>query len=219
LEIRISSLIAILLLFLNIFILIINIRFLMLDAPEEPMNRTQRLSRALRRFASLLFGLALIGLVFSPGAVFLDDFTVQQANHVLRLLDVDGLRFNPTHLGWMLRSFVWVSMAVSSAAAVLSLGVLIRLLHQFEAGESFSMDSIRLVRLLGWIQVAIVPADILLLWGMTWIVKSLLAQAIHPWFFLIGSAAGGLFFGGVLLLIAFVLEEGCRLKSEQDLVI
>ena len=119
----------------------------------------------------------------------------------------------------MLRSFVWVSMAVSSAAAVLSLGVLIRLLHQFEAGESFSMDSIRLVRLLGWIQVAIVPADILLLWGMTWIVKSLLAQAIHPWFFLIGSAAGGLFFGGVLLLIAFVLEEGCRLKSEQDLVI
>lgn len=183
------------------------------------MNRMQRLSRALRRFASWLFALSVIGLVFSPGLLLLDDAILKMANDLLRHLDVEGTRFSAAHMGWMLRAFVFLPLAAWGATAVLSLGALIRLLHQFEAGEAFSMESIRLVRFLGWIQVAMVPVDLLVLLGMSGVAKALTGQAVHPWANMTGSTAGSLFFGGVVLLVAYVLEEGCRLKSEQELVI
>jgi hypothetical protein len=183
------------------------------------MNRTQRLSRTLRRFASLLFGLCLFGLVFSPGLVFLDGFALDSANHLLRLLDVDGFRFNAGHVGWMLRTFVGVLTAGALATAVLSLGVLIRLLHQFEGGTAFSQESVRLVRFLGWIQVAGALVGLLMFGGLAAVTKALTAQVIHPWGHAVGSSLDGLFFGGITLLVAHVLDEGFRLKSEQELVI
>src|SRR5664279_2183360 len=183
------------------------------------MNRTQRLCRVLRRYASVVFWLCLLGLLFSPGMVFLDSFAIDVANHLLRLLDVDGLRFNASHVGWMLRTFAGVMTAVSLATAVLSLGVLIRLLHQFEGGTAFSLESVRLVRILGWVQVAMVPLDFLLFWHLIVISRSLTTQVVKPWEHSIPSSMEGLFWGGVTLLIAHVLEEGCRLKAEQELVI
>ncbi len=183
------------------------------------MNRTQRLSRLLRGYASIGIWLCLIPLVFSPAIVFLDGFTLDTANHWLRLLDVDAFRFNAGHVGWMLRTLAWALTATTFAAAVLSLGALIRLLHQFEEGAVFSLESIRMVRFLGWVQVAMAPAELLLLWGFVGTAKALLGLTIHPWAQVVSAGVGNLFFGGVLLLIAFVLEEGFRLKSEQDLVI
>lgn len=183
------------------------------------MDRMQRLSRALRRFASWLFALCVIFLVFSPGLLLLDDAILKMANDFLRHLEVEGIRFGAAHMGWMLRAFVFLPLAAWGAATILSLGALIRLLHQFEAGEAFSMESIRLVRFLGWIQVAMAPADLLVLWGMAGMAKALTGHAVHPWGTMAGSTANNLFFGGVVLLIAYVLEEGCRLKSEQELVI
>ena len=183
------------------------------------MNFTKRLSRALRRFASLLFGLAVIVLVFSPGIVLLDGFVLNTTNHQLRLLDVDGLRFQSAHLGWMLRTHAWALLATAFTAGALSLGALIRLLHQFEGGTAFSLESVRLVRILGWVQVAMVPLDFLLFWHLTVITRSLTTQVVKPWEHSIPSSMEGLFWGGVTLLIAHVLEEGCRLKAEQELVI
>src|SRR5664279_1222452 len=180
------------------------------------MNRTQRLCRVLRHYASVVFWLCLLGLLFSPGMVFLDSFAIDVANHLLRLLDVDGLRFNASHVGWMLRTFAGVMTAVSLATAVLSLGVLIRLLHQFEGGTAFSLESIRLVRFLGWIQVAEAPVGLLMFWGFAAVTKTLIAQVIHPWKFAVISSLEGLFFGGITLLVAHVLDEGFRLKSEQE---
>ncbi len=183
------------------------------------MNRTQRLSRALRRFASGLLWLCLLILVFSPGLVFLDGFALDGANHLLRLLDVDGFRFNSGHVGGLLRSYVWGLIAVSLSTAVLSLGALIRLLHEFEGGTAFSHESVRLVRFLGWIQVAGAPVGLLMFWGLAAVTKALTAQVIHPWKFVVNSSLEGLFFGGITLLVAHVLDEGFRLKSEQELVI
>jgi hypothetical protein len=183
------------------------------------MNRTQRLSRVLRRYASVVFWACLLILVFSPGLVFLDSFALDTTNHLLRVLDVDGFRFNTSHLGWMLRTLVWGLAAASFTTAVLSLGALIRLLHQFEQGTAFSLESVRLVRFLGWIQMAAAPVGFLMLWGLAVVTKSLLGQTIHPWKQVGTSSLDGLFFGGVTLLVAYVLEEGCRLKAEQDLVI
>ena len=183
------------------------------------MNRTQRLCRVLRRFASVVFWLCLLVLLFSPGMVFLDSFAVDVANHLLRLLDVDGIRFNAGHVGWMLRTFAGVLTAVSLATALLSLGVLIRLLHQFEEGTAFSLESVRLVRILGWIQVAGAPIGLLMLWGLAAVTKALTTQVVHPWKFAVNSSLEELFFGGITLLVAHVLDEGFRLKSEQDLVI
>lgn len=183
------------------------------------MNRTQRLSRVLRRYASGLFGLCLLLLVFSPGLVFLDGFALDTANHLLRLLDVDEFRFNASHVGGMLRTLVWALTAISFATAVLSLGALIRLLHQFEAGTAFSRESVRLVRFLGWIQVAGVLIGSLMFWGLTVVTKALTSQVIHPWKHAISTSLEGLFFGGVTLLVAHVLDEGFRLKTEQELVI
>lgn len=183
------------------------------------MNRTQRLSRVLRRYASGLFGLILVLLVFSPGLVFLDGIVLDTANHLLRLVDVDGVRFSAGHLGGMLRILVWASMAISFTTALLLLGALVRLLHQFEAGTAFSPESVRLVRFLGWVQVAGAPVGILLFWGLAAVTKALTAQVIHPWKNSVDGSLHELFFGGVTLLIAHVLEEGCRLKSEQELVI
>lgn len=183
------------------------------------MNRTQRLSRVLRRFASGLLGLCVLLLAFSPGLVFLDGFALDSANHLLRLLDVDGFRFNASHVGGMLRAFVWGLIAVSFVTAVLSLGALVRLLHEFEAGTAFSHESVRLVRFLGWIQVAGAPVGLLMFWGMAAVTKALTAQVIHPWKFAVNSSLNGLFFGGITLLVAHVLDEGFRLKSEQELVI
>lgn len=183
------------------------------------MNRTQRLSRVLHRYASGLFGLCLLFLVFSPGIVFLDGFALDAANHLLRLLDVDALRFNASHVGGMLRTLVWALIATSLTSAILSLGALVRLLHQFEDGTAFSLESVRLVRFLGWIQVAMAPIGLLIFWGLAAVTKALTAQVIRPWRYAASSSLEGLFFGGVTLLIAHVLEEGCRLKSEQELVI
>src|SRR5664279_6456930 len=183
------------------------------------MNRTQRLCRVLRRYASVVFWLCLLGLLFSPGMVFLDSFAIDVANHLLRLLDVDGLRFNASHVGWMLRTFAGVMTAVSLATAVLSLGVLIRLLHQFEGGTAFSLESVRLVRFLGWIQIASAPVGFLMFWSLAVVTKTLLGQTVHPWKQAGTSSLEGLFWGGVTLLVAYVLEEGCRLKAEQELVI
>jgi len=183
------------------------------------MNRTQRLSRILRRYASVVFWSCLLLLVFSPGMVFLDGFALDIANHLLRLLDVDGLRFNASHVGWMLRTLVWALIATSFTTAVLSLGALVRLLHQFEDSAAFSLESIRLVRFLGWIQVATAPLGLLMFWGLAAVTKVLTTQVIHPWKHAASSSLDGLFFGGVVLLVAYVLEEGCRLKAEQKLVI
>ena len=110
-------------------------------------------------------------------------------------------------------------LIASGATAVFSLGALIQLLHQIEAGEAFSMESVRLVRFLGWIQVVMAPVNLIVLWGMSGIASFLTAKAVHPWANLADSVTGNLFFGGVVLLVAYVLEEGCRLKSEQALVI
>jgi hypothetical protein len=183
------------------------------------MNRTQRLSRLLRRYASIGIWVCVILLVFSPAIVFLDGFTLNVANHLLRVLDVDAFRFNASHLGWMLRSLVWALTATAFTTAVLSLGTLIRLLHQFEEGTAFSLESIRLVCFLGWVQVAEATIGIPLFWALATVTKSLTAQILHPWWYATTSSLNGLFFGGIVLLIAYVLEEGFRLKSEQDLVI
>jgi len=183
------------------------------------MDRTQRLSRALRRFASGLLWLCVLLLVFSPGLVLLDGFVLDSANHLLRLLDVDGFRFNSGHVGGMLRTFIWGLTAASLVTAVLSLGALIRLLHQFEWGTAFSHESVRLVRFLGWIQVAGAPIGLLMLWGLATVTKALTTQVVHPWKFAVNSSLEELFFGGITLLVAHVLDEGFRLKSEQDLVI
>ena len=183
------------------------------------MNRTQRLSRILRRYASGLFGLTLLLLVLSPGLVFLDGIVLDTANHLLRLADVDGVRFGAGQVGGILRSLIWASMAISFTTALLLIGALIRLLHQFEAGTAFSRESVRLVRFLGWIQVAGAPAGIFLFWGLAAVTKALTTQVIHPWKNAIDGSLHGLFFGGVTLLVAHVLDEGFRLKSEQELVI
>jgi hypothetical protein len=183
------------------------------------MNRTQRLSRILRRYASVGIWACAILLVFSPAMVFLDSFTLDMANHLLRMLDVDAFRFNSGHVGWMLRTLVWALIATTFTAGVLSLGALIRLLHQFEEGTAFSQESVRLVRFLGWIQVATTPIGLLMFWGLAVVTKSLIGQTIHPWKQVGPSSLDGLFSGGITLLVAYVLEEGCRLKAEQDLVI
>ena len=183
------------------------------------MNRMQRLSRVLRRYASVVFWLCLIALILSPGMVFIRGFTLDLANHLLRVLDVDGFRFNASHVGWMLRTLVGAVTTTSLTMAVLSLGALIRLLHQFEQGTAFSLESVHLVRFLGWIQVAMAPVGFLLFWGLAAAAKALTAQVIHPWRYAASSSLNDLFFGGVVLLVAYVMEEGCRLKSEQDLVI
>lgn len=183
------------------------------------MNRTQRLSRVLRRFASGLFAICLLGLVFSPAVVLNDGFTLDTTNHHLRLLDVDGIRFQASHLGWMLRSHAWALLATSFLAGVLSLGALIRLLHQFEGGTSFSLEGTRLVRILGWVQVGMVPLSFLLFWRLAAVTRALTGQAIRPWGTAVSLSLDGLFWGGITLLVAHVLAEGCRLKAEQDLVI
>jgi hypothetical protein len=183
------------------------------------MDRTQRLSRALRRFASGLLWLCVLLLVFSPALVLLDSFTLDTANHMVRLLDVDAFRFNASHVGWMLRTLVWALIATSFMTGVLSLGALIRLLHQFEEGTAFSLESIRLVRFLGWVQVAAAAFWVLLFWALAAVTRALTAQVIYPWGHAIGSSLDGLFFGGITLLVAHVLNEGFRLKSEQELVI
>lgn len=183
------------------------------------MNRTQRLSRVLRRYASVVFWLCLLALIFSPGMVFLDGLALDTANHLLRLLDVDAFRFTASHVGWMLRVLIWIVLATSLSTAVLCLGTLIRLLHQFEQGTAFSQESVRLVRFLGWIQVATAPIGLLVFWGLAAVTKALTAQVIRPWKVAGSASLDGLFFGGVTLLVAYVLEEGCRLKSEQELVI
>jgi hypothetical protein len=183
------------------------------------MNRTQRLSRVLRRYASVLFGLSLFLLVLSPGMVFVPDFTLDFANHQLRLLDVDVFRFTPSHLGWMLRTLVWAELATNLATTVLSLGALIRLLHQFEAGTAFSLESVRLVRFLGWIQVAMAPVNFMWTLSVVAVTKALSTLVVSPWKQAIDPSLSSLFWGGVTLLVAYVLEEGFRLRSEQDLVI
>lgn len=183
------------------------------------MDRMQHLSRTLRRFASFLFAISVLGLLFSPGLLFTGDLILKTANDTLRHLDVEGIRFNAAQLVWRLRIVVFLPMAVWATTALLSLGALIRLLHQFEAGATFSMESVHLVRFLGWVQVAMAPAELLLLWSFVGTAKALLGLTIHPWAQLVNAGVGNLFFGGVLLLIAFVLEEGLRLKSEQELVI
>lgn len=107
------------------------------------MDRTQRLSRVLRRYASVVFWLCLICLIFSPGLLFLNGFTLDVANHQLRMLDVDGLRFTTSHVGWMLRALVGAWVATGFTMAILSLGALIRLLHQFEQGTACSSEASR----------------------------------------------------------------------------
>ena len=183
------------------------------------MNRMQRLSRALHRFASFLFALALILLVFSPGLLLLDSAILESANDFVRRFGMDGLQFSLVHMGWKLRVFIFLPLVAMGATAVLSLGALIRLLHQFEAGEAFSMESVRLVRFLGWVQVASAPLSLLVLLGMAGMAKTLTAKAVNPWANVADSVTGNLFFGGVVLLAAYALEEGWRLKTEQELVI
>jgi hypothetical protein len=214
-----TSLVIIFLLLNDIFMLTFDA--IKLDSPSRraTMNRMQRLSRALRIFASWLLFVMVASLIFLPVMLFTDDFILKMANDTLRQLDVEGARLGATHLGWRLRISVVLPMAVYAVTILLSLGALIRLLHQFEWGEAFSAESIRLIRFLGWIQVAMAPMELLILWGTTGTVKALTGQAIHPWAQIAGSVMGNLFFGGVVLLIAYVMEEGFRLKSEQDLVI
>ncbi len=183
------------------------------------MNRIQRLGRILRRCASVGIWACAVVLLFSPAFVLLDSFTLDTANHMLRLLDVDAFRFDASHVGWMLRTLVWALIATSFTAGVLSLGALIRLLHQFEEGTAFSLESIRLVRFLGWVQVAAAAFWVPLLWALAMVTRALTAQVIHPWGHAIGSSLDGLFFGGITLLVAHVLDEGFRLKAEQELVI
>ena len=183
------------------------------------MNRTQRLCRVLRYFASVLFGLSIFALVVSPFMSFSPGFVLDFANHQLRLLDVDAFRFTSEHLNWMLRTnaFLWLALAMGSA--VLSLGALIRLLQQFEDGKAFSGESARLVRFLGWLQIATAPATMLMSWSLALTTRALLHQSIPPWRSAFGESLGALFFGGITLLIAHILDEGFRLKTEQDLVI
>jgi hypothetical protein len=71
----------------------------------------------------------------------------------------------------------------------------------------------------GWIQVAGAIAVFLCFVGLAAVTKALTAQVIHPWKHAASHSLNGLFFGGVVLLVAYVMEEGCRLKSEQELVI
>jgi hypothetical protein len=183
------------------------------------MNRTQRLCRVLRRFASVLFGLSIFGLLFVPILVFNTDLTLDLANHQLRLLDVDAFRFTATHLGWKLRAINGLAMATAFGASIFGLGVLVRLLTQFEEGTAFSLESVRLVRWLGWLQVALVPIGLALGWCFAAVTKALLGQVVGLWTHPIYASLDGLFWGGVTLLIAQILEEGFRLKAEQDLVI
>ncbi len=184
------------------------------------MDRVQRLSRVLRRISSVLFWISVICLVFSPGAVFLKDVALDHANWWLRHgLDVDGIRFSQGHVGWLLRSLVAWSMASAFTVAVLSLGALIRLLHQFESKEPFSAESIRMLRFLGWVQVASAPLYAITVWVVARIAKVLTGQVISPWPEMFRGTLAVLFEGGLVLLIAFVMEEALRLKSEQDLVI
>jgi hypothetical protein len=167
----------------------------------------------------VVFWLCLICLILSPGLLFLNGFALDVANHHLRMLDVDGLRFSTGHVGWMLRTMVGAWVASGFTVAILSLGALIRLLHQFEQGTAFSPESAHLVRFLGWIQVAAALAGFLLYGGLAFVTKALTAQTIHPWWVAGSSSLNDLFVGGVMLLVAYVLEEGFRLKTEQDLVI
>ena len=184
------------------------------------MDRVQRLSRVLRRIASVMLWCSVIGLVFSPGAVFLKDFVLEHANWWLRHgLDIDGIRFNQGHVGWLLRSLVVWSMATSFTVAVLFLGAMVRLLHQFESKEPFSTESVRMLRFLGWLTVATAPLHGLTIWGVTRILKLLTGQVISHWFEMFSGTVVALFYGGLVLLIAFVMEEALLLKSEQDLVI
>jgi len=183
------------------------------------MDRTQRLSRILRRTASVLFCLCLLLLVISPGIVFLNGFTLDTANHLLRLLDLDGFRFQAGHVGAPLRIFIWVLVVTCFTKVDLALGAFIRLLHQVEGGTAFSQESVRLVRFLGWIQVAAVPIECLLFWILAPLTRAITGQTISSWKLAGSNSLDGLFWGGVTLLVAHILEEGFRLKTEQDLVI
>ena len=183
------------------------------------MNQTQRLCRVLRRFSSILLGISILGLLFVPILVFSPDLTLDWANLQLRALDVDAFRFTVSHLGWKLRGITGTAFATGLGAAIFSLGVLVRLLTQFEEGTAFSLESVRLVRLLGWLQVALVPISLALGWSFAAVTRALLGQVVRLWAHPIYTSLDGLFWGGVTLLISHVLEEGFRLKTEQDLVI
>jgi Protein of unknown function (DUF2975) len=190
-----------------------------LNGTGAPMSHTQHLSSTLRRFASGVLWLSVLLVVFSPGIVFLNGFVPDTANHLLRLLDMDGFRFTAAHSSGMLRMFVWGLVAISCTAAVLTLSVLIRLLHQFEGGTAFSLESIRLVRILGWIQIAKVPVWFLMLGSFSMVSKQVAGLVVQPWKQVGPASLDGLFWGGLTLLIAYVLEEGFRLEAEQGLVI
>ncbi len=62
-------------------------------------------------------------------------------------------------------------------------------------------------------------AGFLLYGGLAFVTKALTTQTIHPWWVAGSSSLNDLFFGDIMLLVAYVLEAGFRLKTGPDLVI
>ena len=165
--------------------------------PSPGTRRIRRISRYLKAMVLLYFGAVplycIISLFFYPGSKV----------EIKHFAGVSSSSFSAGEIWLMVLDVaLYWSIAVTSY----------RLLNLFEKGVFFSSANVRLLRWLGYLAFAIgllgAISPVLLL-GLLTFPTILLAAVGSPW------VAGGLF----TIMLSHIMDEGCKMREEQDLTV
>ena len=166
-------------------------------APSAGIRRIRRISRYLKAMVLLYFVAAplycIASYFFYPGSK-------------LEIHHFAGGSSSSLSVGEIL--LMVLEIALYFAIAV----TFYRLLNLFEKGTFFSSANVRLLRWLGYLAFSIGLLGVLspvLLTGLLTFPIILLAAVGSPW------VAGGLF----VIMLSHIMDEGCKMREEQDLTV
>ncbi|MHA7841487.1 MAG: DUF2975 domain-containing protein [Gammaproteobacteria bacterium] len=173
------------------------------------MEKLQRVSARFRQlFQVLFYGTPLL---YGAYWYYVDRLPRNIVFHNLPL----GLRAHPIHFTWVSQSFALLASILPASILMFAFYNLVALFRHYEQGNIFHEDNVRRYRRLGYALFAWVIAG--LLYGA--FVSFVLTAANGPGQRVIALDIGTkdittLIVGGIIILIAWVMEEAHRLSEE-----
>jgi hypothetical protein len=176
---------------------------------EARLEKVKRTSRSARRVCFWLMGLVVL-----VGAVTLAGRLTQPETLTC---DIDGVRQQCTELSPQVVTFGSVAVVGSVALVLTALYRLARLFQSYARGEIFTRGSVREIRLLGYVAVALAILQLVLFVAM--LVLRASGSVEWPIELQVDPPIGMVVVASFILLLSWVMDVGAELREENELTV
>jgi len=165
--------------------------------PKRENSRLSRIRTASRIFQSLIGLTLLSGVYYFLAFLFHWPFFTE---HKIRIFVAPGRVYDsPTEIPPDIFDLWLVKMAL----AIASMGALFALFQLYARGILFSARNVQLIRFFGYWLI------------LDWFVDFEMQDALHP----MASSMTTIFVGLIIILLAWIMDEGRKLQEEQELTV